>query len=104
MFRKNKTTIKTTVAVVALLLVALLMRYVPVGESMLLAAIVTTIRNGIHISLLVAWCISLHRRLMNPQIRTILVTTGALMVLWLLTKAVKYEFLVSITDPIGRYI
>lgn len=104
MFRKNKTTIKTTVAVIALLLVALLMRYVPVGESMLLAAIVTTIRNGIHISLLVAWCISLHRRLMNPQIRTVLVTTGVLMILWLVAKTVKYEFLVSSADPIGRYM
>ena len=93
MFRKNKTTIKTTVAVIALLLVALLMRYVPVGESMLLAAIVTTIRNGIHISLLVVWCISLYRRLMNPQIRHILVCTGALMALWLIAKTVKYEFL-----------
>lgn len=104
MFRKNKTTIKTTVAVIALLLVALLMRYVPVGESMLLAAIVTTIRNCIHISLLVAWCISLHRRLMNPQIRTVLVTTGVLMILWLVAKTVKYEFLVSSADPIGRYM
>ena len=104
MFRKNKTTIKTTVAVIALLLVALLMRYVPVGESMLLAAIVTTIRNGIHISLLVAWCISLHRRLMNPQIRTVLVTTGVLMILWLVAKTVKYEFLISSADPIGRYM
>ena len=105
MFRKNKTTIKTTVIVILLLLFARDLRYGSIGEiNQLVSVAAIVLRNVIHVSLLVAWCISLHRRLLNPQIRTILVTTGALMVLWLLTKAVKYEFLVSITDPIGRYI
>lgn len=104
-FRKNKTTIKTTVIVILLLLFARDLRYGSIGEiNQLVSVAAIVLRNVIHVSLLVAWCISLHRRLLNPQIRTILVTTGALMVLWLLTKAVKYEFLVSITDPIGRYI
>ena len=105
MFRKNKTTIKTTVIVILLLLFARDLRYGSIGEINLLVSVAAIVlRNVIHVSLLVAWCISLHRRLLNPQIRTILVTTGALMVLWLVTKTVKYEFLVEVTDPIGRYI
>lgn len=101
---RNKKILKYLVAVVALLLIALGLRYAPVGENILLATFATTIRNSIHISILVVWCISLYRRLMNPQIRHILVCTGALMALWLIAKTVKYEFLVSATHPIGRYL
>ena len=105
MLKKNKRTLKITVAVILLLLFARDLRYGSVGDiSLLVSVTAIVLRNVIHVSLLVAWCISLYRRLMHPQIRTILVTTGALMVMWLITKAVKYEFLVAITDPIGRYI
>ena len=102
--KKDKTFLKNATIVAGLLLLALAMRYVPVGDNMLLAAGVTTVRNCIHFSLLVTWCISLHRRLLHPRIRVILVSTGVLMVFWLLAKTVKYEFLVASTDPIGRYI
>lgn len=104
MLKKNKLTLKVSVAVIVLLLVALLMRYVPASENMLFATMMTTVRNCIHISLLVAWCISLYRRLLNPQIRIILVTTGVLMIIWLVAKTAKYEFLASSMDPIGRYM
>ena len=104
MLKENKFTQKIAAAVILLLLVALIMRYVPVGKNMLLAAFVTAIRNSIHVSLLVFWTVSLYRRLMEPQIRRLLVGSGALMVFWLAAKTVKYEFLTASTDPIGRYI
>ena len=102
--RKNKNTLKLTIVVISLLLFALSLRYFPWGEGALAGSIFMVIRNGIHVSLLVAWCISLHHRLMNSQIRKILVTTGALLVFWLAAKTVKYDFLMSSTDVIGRYI
>lgn len=104
MIRKNKNTLKLTIVVISLLLFALSLRYFPCGEGALAGSIFMVIRNGIHVSLLVAWCISLHHRLMNSQIRKILVTTGALLVFWLAAKTVKYDFLMSSTDVIGRYI
>lgn len=104
MIRKNKNTLKLTIVVISLLLFALSLRYFPWGEGALAGSIFMVIRNGIHVSLLVAWCISLHHRLMNSQIRKILVTTGALLVFWLAAKTVKYDFLMSSTDVIGRYI
>ena len=105
MLKENKFTQKIAAAVILLLLVAYAMRYVlSAGENMLLGAFMMTIRNGIHVSLLVFWTVSLHRRLMEPQIRRILVGTGALMVFWLAAKAVKYELLTAASDPIGRYI
>ena len=43
MLKKNKLTLKVSVAVIVLLLVALLMRYVPASENMLFATMMTTL-------------------------------------------------------------
>ncbi len=101
---RNKKTLKNLLSVAILLIFAYSLRYLFKVENVLVASLFMVIRNGIHVSLLVAWCLSLYHRLMNPQIRRILVSTGTLMTFWLFTKAVKYEFMVSITDPIGRCI
>ncbi len=101
---RNKNTLKNLLSVAILLMIAYSLRYIFEVENVLVASLFMVIRNSIHVSLLVTWCISLYRRLMNPQIRRILVSTGTLMTFWLFTKAVKYEFMVSVTDSIGRYI
>lgn len=105
MISKNKHTIRTACAVVLLLLLAYLFRIFPVPvEGAVQATILTALRNLIHVSLVAAWCISLNRRLMHPQIRQLAMGSAILMVFWLLAKIVKYEFLVTSTDMLGRYI
>lgn len=62
------------------------------------------IRNVIHISLIISWCVSLHRRILNVQVRRSMVAAGLLMAFWLTAKAVKYEFVASRLFWLGRYI
>lgn len=57
------------------------------------------IRSG----LLIVWCISIHNRILNKQIRQYLLWVGALMLLWLNVRFIKWDFL-HYTDPLGRYI
>ena len=88
-----------------MLLFAYLLRYgLPLGEDVLVLSFVAILRSTIHISLLICWCVSLYRRLVNNQIRRIIMGTGVLMAVWLLAKTVKYEFLVQTTDALGRYM
>ena len=63
-----------------------------------------SLRNVIHISLLTHWCTSLHRRIMNEQVRRSLVSVSLLMIFWLTAKVIKYEFIADRTFWLGRYI
>ena len=67
-------------------------------------AFVLAIRNVIHITLIISWCVSLHHRILNVQARRYMVATGLLMAFWLTAKAVKYEFIASRMYFLGRYI
>lgn len=61
-------------------------------------------RYVIHVCLLIAWCISIQRRLTNRQVRNLLIAVGILMAFWLTVRTVKYEWIADRTNPIGRYI
>lgn len=61
-------------------------------------------RYVIHVCLLIAWCISIRRRLTNRQVRNLLIAVGILMAFWLTVRTVKYEWIADRTNPIGRYI
>ncbi len=69
-----------------------------------LQAFILAIRNVIHITLILSWCVSLHHRILNVQVRRHMVATGLLMAFWLTAKAVKYEFIASRLFFMGRYI
>ena len=56
------------------------------------------IRSG----LLIVWCVSIHNRILNKQIRQYLLWVGALMLVWLNVRFIKWDFL-HFTDPLGRY-
>lgn len=57
------------------------------------------IRSG----LLIVWCVSIHNRILNKQIRQYLLWVGALMLVWLNVRFIKWDFL-HFTDPLGRYL
>lgn len=67
-------------------------------------AFVLAIRNVIHISLIIGWCVSLRQRIINAQVRRRLAAIGILMAFWLTAKVVKYEFIASRSFWLGRYI
>lgn len=101
--QKNKNTLINVLLVTVFLILAHQLRYIP-SSNILLASLAMLMRSVIHISILVVWTVSLHRRLMNSQVRRILVGTGILMVFWVAAKTIKHEFLTSNIDPLGRYI
>ena len=61
------------------------------------------ISHFIFITLLLAWVISLQRRILNAQIRRYLLTVGILMASWLLVRTCKW-FFVSEFDALCRYM
>jgi len=100
---KNKNTRMNVLLVAALFILAHQLRYIP-SSNIFATSFAMLMRSTIHISILAVWTVSLYRRLMNAQVRRILVGTGILMAFWLAAKTIKYEFLTVNTDPLGRYI
>ena len=105
MIRKKSSTAKTVILVTVLLAVAYMLRNHPFQiENLMVDTLFVLLRAAIHVSLLVAWIVSLHRRLVSVPIRRLILGSAFLMVFWLVVKTVKYEFLVSNFDFLGRYM
>ena len=75
-----------------------------ITTNTVLQASMRGLRSVIHISLLIDWCVSLQRRIMNAQVRRSLVSVSILMIFWLTAKVIKYEFIADRTFWLGRYI
>jgi len=103
--KNNNREIRYAVGVACLILAAYVMDTLDdMTASAVLQAFFLTIRNVIHITLILSWCVSLHHRILNVQVRRHIVGTGLLMAFWLTAKAVKYEFIASRLFFLGRYI
>ena len=75
MQKTHKKLIMYSIGVSLLLIIAYLCRYntfIHTKDPLKLTLLIL-IRNVIHISLVMAWCVSLNRRIMKKQIRQILV-------------------------------
>lgn len=105
MQNQNKTVTKTAVLVSALMIVAFVLRMIYEDlDNAMLQAIMSTTRNTIHILLLFLWVISLHRRLVNKNVRRLMLIVGGLLLFWLIDKIVKWDFTGSLTHPLVRYL
>ena len=103
--KKNWHLVHYAVAVICLLLTAYSVDLLDnMTADTVLQALMRTVRNVIHISLLTAWCITLQRRIINVQVRHRLVAVSILMAFWLTAKVIKYEFIASRYFWLGRYI
>lgn len=101
----NKKHNRMVIAVAGLLTVAFISRMIYEDlTSAMMQAVMLTVRNSIHISLLFMWVISLHRRLMNKNVRRLMLAVGCLMLFWLIDKIVKWDFTGSVTHPLVRYL
>jgi hypothetical protein len=102
---KNRHNKKTFIIVAVLLAIAFVSRMIYEDLTNAMAqAIMLTVRNSIHISLLFLWVVSLHRRLMNKNVRRLMLAVGCLMLFWLIDKIVKWDFTGSVTHPLVRYL
>ena len=105
MQKQNKSVTKTAVIVAILLLIAFVQReiYEALPNAML-QAVMVTVRNTIHISLLFSWIVSVHRRMVNKNLRRLMLIVGCLLLFWLVDKIVKWDFTGSVTHPLVRYL
>ena len=102
---QNSKTRRTAIFVAALLAIAFISRMIYEDlTSAMSQAVMLTVRNSIHISLLFMWVVSLHRRLMNKNVRRLMLAVGCLMLFWLIDKIVKWDFTGSVTHPLVRYL
>ena len=101
----NKKNNRMVIAIAGLLAIAFISRMIYEDlTSAMMQAVMLTVRNSIHISLLFMWVVSLHRRLMNKNVRRLMLAVGCLMLFWLIDKIVKWDFTGSVTHPLVRYL
>ena len=102
---KNKTTIKTVIWVAIAVVIAYWIRMLHQYPGLtVLISTVKMLRYVIHITLLIGWCVSLNRRLINRQVRYLLMLVAVLMTFWLTVRTIKFEFIADPTNPIVRYL
>ena len=105
MLKSNKTFFCFLLPVAVLLAIAFGLREIYEDlDSAMAQAVMSTGRNMIHISLLFMWVVSLHRRLMNKNVRRLMLCVGCLLIFWLVDKIVKWDFTGSVTHPLVRYL
>ena len=110
MLKTYKKLMPYAIGVGVLLLVAYFCRYAILSladyteKSALLMTVLAAVRNIIHVSLLSAWYISLQNRIVHKQIKKLLSGVAVMMVLWVLVRTVKWEFVVSYEEPLVRYL
>lgn len=105
MLKPNKTFVRFLLPVAVLLAIAFGLREIyEKSDSAMVQAVMSTCRNMIHISLLFMWVVSLHRRLMNKNVRRLMLCVGGLLIFWLVDKIVKWDFTGSVTHPLVRYL
>ena len=103
MLKTNKNFFKLCTAVFLLVLTAAALRalaleaeYPPLNKLLLFT------RTSLYIGLFVVWGFSVSSRIMQAQVRRILISVSALMLFWLAIREIKFRFVIS--PPVIRYI
>ena len=89
MLKRNTKKLPALLLVAALLSAAMLLRATARGED---SVAIPLLRNAIHIGLLIAWGVFVHRRVMQPQALRLLMFAVGLMLFWFVIRLFKYEF------------
>ena len=105
MLGKDKKLIKSSLIVAFFLLVAYVLRWhVKPGDNVLLGTFAIMLRSMIHLMLFAVWFKTLMHRVVKPNIRKLLGSVAIMMLFWLFVKTVKFEFCISNTETIVRYL
>lgn len=103
MVEMNKKTRRICVIVLALIIVAVVCRYV--GNAGIIPKLAGLIRSGIYLGLYAAWGISLRGRIIQPQARRYLTAIAGLMVFWFVLRTCKFHIIPTGTHPdLIRYL
>ena len=104
MHMSRKRSVIYLLLIAATLLFAYCLRFVfhPMTDNSLLAISMMTLRWAIQVPLTVLWIASIRRRILNTSIRNMLLTVGGLLLLWQVTRIIKFDYVI-VTEPIGRY-
>ena len=95
---------KYVIIVAILLLIAYYSRALHTGVSSPIPKMLLVMtRSVIQISLIIAWCFSIKRRILNKQIRIYLIAVGGMLAFWLILRTCKWEFITSNGTHLGRY-
>ena len=97
MVEMNKKTRRICVIVLALIIVAVVCRYV--GNAGTIPKLAGLIRSGIYLGLYAAWGISLRGRIIQPQARRYLTAIAGLMVFWFVLRTCKFHII-----PTGTHL
>ena len=99
MKRPDRETIRNIIIIAALILIAVLCRNI---GRVLPGRFLALPRSFIYVGLFMGWGISLHRRVVQKQARSLLTGIAALMVFWIADRTIKYLF---VSDPAAiRYL
>ena len=105
MAKEVKKSLPIFISVAILLIVAYAFRLIALNVSdVFVKTILTILRSVIHIALVSLWCSSVYYRVVNKQVRNLLLVVGALMLFWILSKTIKIEFFPNVTDIAIRYM
>ena len=105
MAKEVKKSLPIFISVAILLIVAYAFRLIALNVSdVFVKTILTILRSVIHIALVSLWCSSVYYRVVNKQVRNLLLVVGALMLFWILSKTIKIEFFPNVTDVAIRYM
>ena len=105
MAKEFKKSLPILISGVMLLIVAYVFRLVALSVSdVFVKTILIVLRSVVHISLVSLWCSSVYYRVVNKQVRNLLLVVGTLMLFWILSKTIKIEFFPNVTDVAIRYM
>ena len=105
MAKEVKKSLPIFISVAILLIVAYAFRLIALNVSdVFVKTMLTILRSVIHIALVSLWCSSVYYRVVNKQVRNLLLVVGALMLFWILSKTIKIEFFPNVTDVAIRYM
>ena len=97
--------INSSLIVAFFLVIAYVLRWhIKVYDNAFLSTFAITLRNMIHIMLLATWFKTLMHRVVKPGIRKLLGSVAIMMIVWLFVKIIKYDFCISNTETIARYL
>ncbi|MGN0308266.1 MAG: hypothetical protein ACI4DN_08610, partial [Lachnospiraceae bacterium] len=82
----------STILYVALaILTAMILRQIGFRVEDPLDRCLTILRASIYIGLFIVWGISVHNRIIQPQVRRYLTSVSALMVFWMTFRTIRYS-------------
>lgn len=110
----QKKLLKQGIIIVVLMAISFCCLYVNIVETffdesnrlmhVVYPTIKSIIRYMIHISLVLAWCISVRSRILDKRIRRHMTAVGILIMLWFVVRVCKWDFVMSYDRDLVRYL